>query len=41
MAHGGPHGSVDPCLTLFKYALLKMGYVLILPNFSGSIGEGS
>ena len=40
LAHGGPHGAVDPCLTLFRYCLLKMGYALLLPNFSGSAGFG-
>lgn len=41
MAHGGPHGSVDPSLTLFKYVLLKLGYGLLFPNFSGSVGYGA
>jgi acylaminoacyl-peptidase len=41
MAHGGPHASVDPSLTLMRYVLLKAGYVLLMPNFSGSVGFGS
>lgn len=40
LAHGGPHGAIDPSLTCFRYCLLKMGYSLLLPNFSGSAGFG-
>ena len=41
LVHGGPHGLVDPSLTLFRYMLLKCGYAILLPNFSGSAGFGS
>lgn len=40
MPHGGPHGSFYNILTSFRYALLKMGYALLFPNFSGSVGYG-
>lgn len=48
LAHGGPHGAVDPTLTLLRYefflihryTLLKMGYSLLMPNFPGSAGYG-
>jgi len=40
LPHGGPHGSFAQCLTSMRYALLKMGYGLLHPNFSGSIGYG-
>lgn len=41
IVHGGPHGFADPCLTLFKFMLLKCGYCILMPNFSGSTGFGS
>ena len=40
IVHGGPHGLVDPTLTLLRYMLLKCGYAILLPNFSGSAGYG-
>jgi acylaminoacyl-peptidase len=40
MFHGGPHGSFSPALTSLRYSLLKMGYVLLFPNFHGSTGYG-
>lgn len=40
LIHGGPHGSSDPCLTMFRYMLLKCGYCILIPNFSGSAGYG-
>ena len=40
MPHGGPHGSFVQALTSMRYVLLKMGYGLLLPNFSGSAGYG-
>lgn len=40
IVHGGPHGHGDPCLTLLKYMLLKCGYCILMPNFSGSSGFG-
>ena len=41
LVHGGPHGHADPCLTLFKYMLLKCGYSILMSNFSGSSGFGN
>ena len=38
--HGGPHGLSFASLTSFKYALLKLGYVVLLPQFPGSAGFG-
>lgn len=40
MPHGGPHGSFVPMLTCLRYILLRMGYYLLHPNFSGSAGYG-
>lgn len=40
MPHGGPHGSFAPAVTCMRYMLLKMGYYLLHPNFSGSTGYG-
>ena len=40
IVHGGPHGSIDPVLTLMRYMFLKCGYALLMPNFSGSAGYG-
>lgn len=40
MPHGGPHGSFVQALTSMRYVLLKMGYGLLFPNFSGSAGYG-
>jgi acylaminoacyl-peptidase len=40
LAHGGPHGALDPALTALRYCLLKLGYALLIPNFSGSSGYG-
>lgn len=40
MVHGGPHGHGDACITLMKYMLLKMGYAVLIPNYSGSVGFG-
>ena len=41
MLHGGPHANVNPILTCLRYSLLRMGYVIVLPDFPGSIGYGS
>ena len=41
LIHGGPHGFGDPCLSLFKYMLVKCGYGVLIPNYSGSAGFGS
>ena len=38
--HGGPHAHVEPCLTMLRYMLLKCGYAVLLPNYSGSAGFG-
>lgn len=38
--HGGPHGYADSTLTYFKYLLLKAGYTVVYPNFTGSAGWG-
>lgn len=40
MPHGGPHGSFVQALTSLRYVLLKLGYGLLFPNFSGSAGYG-
>ena len=40
LIHGGPHGAMDPCFSMFKYILLKCGYAILIPNFSGSAGYG-
>ena len=40
MPHGGPHGSFAHAFTSLRYMLLKMGYFLLHPNFSGSAGYG-
>lgn len=40
LIHGGPHAHGDPCITLLKYILLKCGYVILIPNYSGSTGFG-
>jgi hypothetical protein len=40
IVHGGPHGYCDPSLTLLKYMLLKCGYMILYPCFSGTIGFG-
>ncbi len=40
LAHGGPHGAIDPALTLFRYLCLKLGYSILMPNFPGSVGFG-
>ena len=40
MPHGGPHGSYAHILTCLRYVLLRMGYYLLYPNFSGSAGYG-
>ena len=38
--HGGPHGLSYATLTSLKYALLKLGYVILMPQFPGSAGFG-
>jgi acylaminoacyl-peptidase len=38
--HGGPHGADPGQLTLLRFVLLKLGFVLLVPNFSGSAGYG-
>ena len=40
MPHGGPHSTFANGLTCMRYVLLKMGYYILHPNFSGSIGYG-
>lgn len=40
LPHGGPHSSFMQTLTGLRYILLKLGYGLLMPNFSGSIGYG-
>jgi len=40
VAHGGPHGSNVNMLTSLRYILLRLGYGLLYPNFSGSVGYG-
>ena len=40
IVHGGPHANADPCLTMLKYMLLKCGYAILMPNYSGSAGFG-
>lgn len=40
MPHGGPHGSFVQAMTSLRYVLLKLGYGLLFPNFSGSAGYG-
>lgn len=40
MIHGGPHGSLDPTINVFKYLFLEAGYTILIPNFSGSTGFG-
>lgn len=39
--HGGPHGATEPTLTLVRYIFLKLGYAILMPNYSGSVGFGS
>lgn len=38
--HGGPHGYAEMSLNYFKYMLLKSGYTIVYPNFSGSASYG-
>ena len=40
MIHGGPHGSDTGTITLSRYVLLKIGFIILIPNFSGSAGYG-
>ena len=40
MIHGGPHGYNEPVLNPFIYLLLEMGYTILMPNYTGSIGYG-
>ena len=40
LVHGGPHAHGDACITMLKYMLLKCGYAVLLPNYSGSAGFG-
>lgn len=40
MIHGGPHGAMEPTMTMLRYILLKLGYAILMPNYSGSVGFG-
>jgi dipeptidyl aminopeptidase/acylaminoacyl peptidase len=40
MVHGGPHGYCEPSIDLLKYILLKCGYMILFPCYTGTIGFG-